>query len=69
MKVPYILLLVKHMSMGLIFKTRQFWDSPGDPVVKILPSRAGSVGSSPGQGAKTPYASAKEPKHKTETVL
>ena len=29
---------------------------PGSPVVKISPSDAGSVGSIPGQGAKTPYA-------------
>ena len=29
---------------------------PGGPVVKIPPSNAGSAGSSPGWGAKIPYA-------------
>ena len=57
MKVPCILLRVKYTSMRLIFKMRQFGDAPGGPVVKTLPSSAGSVGSIPGQGAKTPYAS------------
>ena len=32
------------------------WDFPGGPVVKILPSNAGSAGSIPGWGAKIPHA-------------
>ena len=33
------------------------WDFPGGPVVRTLPSNAGSVGSTPGQGTKIPHAS------------
>ena len=43
-----------------------FHDGPG---VKNLPSKAGGVGSNPGQGATIPLASAKGRKHKTEAVL
>ena len=32
-------------------------DFPGGPVVNILPSNAGGVGSIPGRGAKIPHAS------------
>ena len=32
-------------------------DFSGGPVVKISPSKAGGVGSIPGQGAKIPHAS------------
>ena len=32
-------------------------DFPGGPVVKTLPSKAGGVGSIPGQGTKIPHAS------------
>ena len=31
-------------------------DFPGGPVVNILPSNAGGVGSIPGRGAKIPHA-------------
>ena len=31
-------------------------DFPGSPVVKNLPSNAGDVGSTPGQGTKIPHA-------------
>ena len=42
----------KHMG-GL----KQKWmDVPGGPVMKSLPSNAGSMGSIPGQGVKTPHA-------------
>ena len=34
----------------------QYWDFPGGPVVKTLPSRAGGVGSIPGWGAGIPHA-------------
>ena len=37
------------------------WDFPGGPVVKISPSNAGDVCSTPGQGAEISYAS--WPKH------
>lgn len=43
-----------------------FHDGPG---VKTPPSKAGGVGSNPGQGATIPLASAKGRKHKTEAVL
>ena len=33
-----------------------FWDFPGGPVVKNLPSNAGDAGSIPGWGTKIPYA-------------
>ena len=32
-------------------------DSSGGPVVKTLPSNAGGMGSTPGQGAEIPHAS------------
>ena len=35
----------------------QHRELPGGPVVKTLPSNAGDAGSTPGRGAKTPYAS------------
>ena len=33
-----------------------FWDFPGGPVVKNLPSNAGNAGSIPGQGTKISHA-------------
>ena len=33
-----------------------FWDFPGGPVVKNLPSNAGDVGLIPGRGIKIPHA-------------
>ena len=42
-------------------------DFPGGPVVKT--SNAGDAGLIPGQGAKIPHFSAKNPKHKTEAIL
>ena len=45
-------------------------DFPGGPVVMTLLSKAGGVGSIPGQGPKIPHASQpKKPKHKTEAML
>ena len=44
-------------------KNKWCWDFSGGPVVKTLPSSVGGEGSIPGQGAKTPHASA--PKHQT----
>ena len=34
---------------------RNIWDFPGGPVVKDPPSKAGDVGSIPGQGTKIPH--------------
>ena len=34
----------------------RWWDLPGGPVAKNLPSSAGDTGSIPGQGTKIPYA-------------
>ena len=45
------------MTVGQITGFRHgFWDFPGSPVVKILPSNAGGEGSLPGQEAKIPHA-------------
>ena len=45
-------------------------DFPGGPVVMTSPSKAGGVGSIPGEGPKIPHASQpKKPKHKTEAML
>ena len=38
------------------FKICKFWDFPGGPVVKNLPSNAGDAGSIPGLGTKIPHA-------------
>ena len=37
-------------------QTEDYWDFPGGPVVKNLPSTAGDVGLIPGQGTKILYA-------------
>ena len=51
-------------------KMKISWDFSGGPVVKILPSYEGAVGSIPGQGTKIPRASwPKKQKHKTEAIL
>ena len=57
-----VLRLLSHMPLE-----SDFWDFPGGPVVKTLPSNAGGVGSITGQQAKTPHAL--WPKKKTETIL
>ena len=41
---------------SLLLRAHGFWDFPGSPVVKILPSNAGGEGSLPGQEAKIPHA-------------
>ena len=38
-------------------QTLQWRDSPGGPVVKILPCNTGYLGLIPGQGTKIPHAS------------
>ena len=49
---------------------KTWWDFPGGPVVKALPSNAGGVGSIPGRGSKIPHASwPKKPKHIREAIL
>ena len=35
---------------------KPFWDFPGGPVAKNLPSNAGDTSSIPGRGTKTPHA-------------
>ena len=37
----------------LIFREKQGWDFLGGPMVKILPSNAGEVGSIPGRGVRS----------------
>ena len=37
-------------------KSYSFWDFPGGPVVKNLPSNAGHAGSIPFRGTKIPHA-------------
>ena len=44
-------------------------DIPGGPVVKTLPSNAGSKGSIPGQGTKIPHALWPKSQNKTEAIL
>ena len=39
-------------SMGTQFQELDYWDLPGGPVVKTLPSVVGGGGLIPGQGAK-----------------
>ena len=36
-------------------QTEDYWDFPGGPVVKNLPSNAGDVGLIPGQGTEIPH--------------
>ena len=63
----------KKILMGEKVKTTcniTFWDFPGGPVVRTLPSSAGGAGSIPGQGAKIPHALwPKNQKHKTAAIL
>ena len=40
-----------------VLKQVIFWDFPGGPVVKTLPSNAGGAGLIPGRGAEIPHAS------------
>ena len=65
-----------HLKKNLLLKNEFFFslnvykDFHGGPGVKTLPSNAGGMGSTPGQGAKISHASRlKKSKHKTETVL
>ena len=44
-----------------------WWDFPGGPLVKNLPSNAGEVGSIPGWGTKIPYAAGELSLHTTTT--
>ena len=53
---------------GLFFKYRNSGNFPGASVVKTPPTNAGGV-SLPGQGAKIPLFTDKNPKHKTEAIL
>ena len=47
-----------------------FRDSLGGPVFKTLPSNAGYVSSTPGQGAKIPYTlQSKKPQYKTAAIV
>ena len=48
-------------------KDKNGGDFPGGPVVKSLPSSAGSVGSIPGQGTKIPHAMGQISPHNTTT--
>ena len=42
--------------MYISIKSHVLGDFPGSPVVKNLPSNAGDVGWTPGQGTKIPHA-------------
>jgi len=56
--------LEKHL---IITRKRKFWDFPGSPMVKTLPSSARDVGSIPVREAKSPHAlQTKKKKKKTE---
>ena len=54
---------------GLFFKYRFSGNFPGGSVVKTPPTNAGGAGSIPGQGAKIPLLTDKNPKHKPEAIL
>ena len=51
MKTEYIIL--REISQS---QKGKYWDFPGSPVVKTLPSNAGGMGLIPGWGAKIPHA-------------
>ena len=46
-------------------QTEDYWDFPGGPVVKNLPSNAGDVGLIPGQETKISHASGQLSLHTT----
>ena len=55
-------------SKYIVSSKPKCWVFPGSPVVKILPSNAGDVGSIPGQGNKDPTCLTGE-KTKAEVIL
>jgi len=67
-----VLLLLSHMPLE-----SDFWDFPGGPMVKTLPSNAYGVGSIPGQGTRILHAlwlqkqktKNKKNHHKTEAIF
>ena len=52
----------------LQYKIKVIGDLPGSPVVKNSPSNSGSVGSIPGQEAKTPHASVAKTQNRSNIV-
>ena len=61
-KLPYVCIFITFNTK------RQAGNFAAGPAVRTSPFNAGGVGSTPGQGAKTPHASWPEnPKHKTRS--
>ena len=50
-------ILITLMRLSPSINSPMYGDFPGGPVVKTSPSKAGGVGSIPGQGFKIPHAS------------
>ena len=48
-------LQLQEVKISLNAIKKLFWDFPGGPLVKNLPSNAGDAGSIPGRGTKIPH--------------